>query len=285
MFIYIPGLVELADFLIADEYNQALPIASIALAVFFFFYRFWHPAEYGRLKPKNKKYGTEISPKLAFAIFNLIPIFFVFYIRWYYQTVAPGMPLVNLPIIFWVSVYIFRGTIYAMMRSKASNPWPIKTVIYFLLINITKSILFVRCISAQNWRLEGVKIYICVALFVLSFILNAYYDIDLTSKRFKNVKGYRFLKGGLYNTITCPNYFFEFLMNVALIFMIDNDIFSVGAFIWLLPNVLTRAESLHAWCKRFHKPNYPQKRSSFLPFIKLDSILGAFVSVLEYGGF
>ncbi|EAY01103.1 3-oxo-5-alpha-steroid 4-dehydrogenase family protein [Trichomonas vaginalis G3] len=285
MFVPIPGIVDFANYLITDEYNEIFPIVNIVLAVFFFFYRFKRPCPYGRLRPQNKKLGAEISPKLAFMIFNLIPFAVTLYFRAYYRYLFSEIPLINIPIIFWLTVYLFRGTIYALLRSKFSNPWPVKTVIYFLLMNISKSILFVRCITFQNWELKGAyKITLCV-LWVIAFLFGAKYDIQLTLKRFKNAKGYKFMKGGIYNLITCPNYFFEFLMNLFLILMIDNDIYSVAVFIWMLPNVLTRAETLHYWSKKFHKPNYPKNRASFIPFIKFESVLEAFLTTLEYGGF
>ena len=83
--------------------------------------------------------------------------------------------------------------------------------------------------------------------------------------KFNNHNEYKIPKGGLYEYISCPNYFGEIIEWVGFAVMtwsLPGLIFAM----WTIFNLVPRAISHHKWYNQKFK-NYPKSRKSIVPFI------------------
>lgn len=111
----------------------------------------------------------------------------------------------------------------------------------------------------------GPRFLLGAALMAGGFGLNIWADRKLFSLRKPGETGYKIPQGGLYNLISCPNYFTEIVEWAGFAIMV-----------WALPawafwgmvvaNLLPRARSNHQWyLQKF--ADYPKNRKALIPFI------------------
>ena len=95
-------------------------------------------------------------------------------------------------------------------------------------------------------------------------ILNIWSDNQLITLRKENeVNKYVIPKGGLFNYISCPNFFGELVEWFGFALMTFN-IGSFSFFVWTFINLVPRAISHHNWYKDKFK-DYPSKRKAIIP--------------------
>jgi len=100
-------------------------------------------------------------------------------------------------------------------------------------------------------------------VFFIGLAINWWADEVLRNLRAPGESGYRIPKGGLYELISCPNYFGELL-----------EWFGFALAAWSLPglafavytaaNLVPRALAHHRWYRE-HFPGYPSSRRALIP--------------------
>ncbi|EDV23202.1 uncharacterized protein TRIADDRAFT_58245 [Trichoplax adhaerens] len=197
------------------------------------------PAPYGRFgnndnNPNN--WGPVIPQRLGHTISDALPcvvefllVYFLYGRNQYHYTNLVFM-------ILWQLHYIHRGLIH---------PWIMRY-------------------SSKTTPLGDPRFIIGILLFIIGFIINRYADLKLRNLRREN-QGYVIPSGGLFNYISCPNYFGEMIewMGWAV------GTFSLGGLAWFCfccATFIPRARHNHRWYKeRF--ADYPSQRKALIPFI------------------
>ena len=109
--------------------------------------------------------------------------------------------------------------------------------------------------------------YFGFIIFITGMFINIQSDNILIQLRKKtNDQSYHIPNGGLYEYLSCPNFFGESLewFGYALY---ANSIPSYAFFVYTISNLLPRAISHHIWYHKKFGKKYPSKRKAMIPFL------------------
>ena len=76
---------------------------------------------------------------------------------------------------------------------------------------------------------------------------------------------YAIPRGGLFDTVSCPNHLGEIVQWFGFALMCWN-LPALSFAIWTAANLIPRSLSHHAWYRQ-HFPDYPRDRSAVIPFL------------------
>ena len=277
---HLPGLIQLAALLKHEGFFNFFCILSIALALVQFYRSFSQPLNHGRLydpkKPQWARFGIRSS--IAFFIINIFPLaIFCYFVLIYGEMTATIDPL-NVPVAAYVVFRLYRGLIYPFRRPKLSKSWPIEVVLYYLGVNSLLALIQARTVMFEYWGFGGAYIYILSGIFLIALYYNVTTDWIMCSKRCGRGKGYKVMKGGIFNKVTQPNYGSEIILWIAWTLSCSISFGSFAIIAWLLPIYVSRARVLHNWNKKFFS-NYSTTTKPLFPHIYFQPKKG------EYQGF
>jgi 3-oxo-5-alpha-steroid 4-dehydrogenase 1 len=104
-----------------------------------------------------------------------------------------------------------------------------------------------------------------VLLFLAGMIINATADEKLIHLRKNRTNGYQIPYGGLFNVISCPNFFGEILEWLGFA-VLCWSLPALSFFIWTVSNLVPRALDHHRWYKK-QFPDYPSNRKAVIPYL------------------
>jgi steroid 5-alpha reductase family enzyme len=104
-----------------------------------------------------------------------------------------------------------------------------------------------------------------ISLFFVGFYINNKSDTYLIGLRKGKQKGYVIPREGLFNYVSCPNFFGELLEWLGFAIM-TWSVAGLAFFLWTFFNLVPRALSHHRWYKSTF-PDYPKDRKAVFPFI------------------
>lgn len=78
--------------------------------------------------------------------------------------------------------------------------------------------------------------------------------------------GYKIPRGGVFEWVSCPNYFGEILEWAAWAFMTCSWA-GVGFFMYTCANLVPRAMANHRWYLEKFGDDYPKNRKAVIPFV------------------
>ena len=104
-----------------------------------------------------------------------------------------------------------------------------------------------------------------VIYFILGFLINNISDSTLINLRKKDTKQYSIPRGGLFDYISCPNFFGEIIEWLGFA-ILTWSIAGLAFFLWTFFNLVPRALSHHRWYKNTFS-DYPKNRKAVFPFI------------------
>ena len=176
-------------------------------------------------------------------------------------------------LIFWTiwTVHYTNRAFCWPYRAKLNKKFmPISVVILAVIFNT------VNCLLNGIWLFElndgyeltwltDPRFIVGIGLFALGMIINIKSDNILFSLREDGNTGYKIPKGGLFDRVSCPNYFGE--ITEWLGFAIAT--WSLAGFtfaIWTFCNLAPRAFTHHRWYKE-EFPDYPTNRKALIPFL------------------
>ncbi|KAH7278849.1 hypothetical protein KP509_38G059000 [Ceratopteris richardii] len=189
-------------------------------------------------------------------------------------------------VVIFVLHYVHRALIYPFrMRPSPNRNLPTFVFVSGLLFNVYNTYIQVRSVShftsySAQWLSSSTFLF-GFFLFISGMAVNIWADSALVSLRKPDkaasmhaarnyaAKGtselYKVPKGGLFEVITCPNYFGEIIEWLG--WAIATSSFAGFVFLALsVSNLLPRALAHHRWfIENF--PNYPRKRKALVPFI------------------
>lgn len=168
--------------------------------------------------------------------------------------------------------YIHRTIIYPLRlrrRRKLSKGYPISIALMAFTYNLLNSYLQTRWITEyadyQNdewfwWRFSG-----GLTVFVCGMALNVKSDADLMRLK-SGGGGYKIPIGGLFEFVSCPNYFGEIVEWLGWVLMTGSWV-GLGFFLFTYANLVPRARANHVWYLQKFGEDYPKGRKAVIPFL------------------
>jgi steroid 5-alpha reductase family enzyme len=166
--------------------------------------------------------------------------------------------------------YINRSLIYPFRIKTKGKQMPLLIVLMAVLFNSVNGFIngyYLGTLQDQyniSW-LKHPAFIIGLLLFLAGMIINATADEKLIHLRKSSTNGYQIPYGGLFNVISCPNFFGEILEWLGFAIFCWS-LPALSFFIWTTSNLVPRALDHHRWYRSTFA-NYPARRKAVIPFI------------------
>jgi protein-S-isoprenylcysteine O-methyltransferase Ste14 len=239
--------------------------AEIGLALITFISLFFITAPYGR--HGRGGWGPEINQRIAWVLMELpacVLWLAIFFMGEHALEVAP-LALMSL----WQVHYVNRTFIFPLRIKAEGKTTPLSIVLTAVAFNTLNAYVNARWVSHlghydASWLLDA-RFIVGALVFVIGFAINQHADWVLMNLRKPGETGYKIPRGGLYEFITCPNYFGELLEWTG--FAIASWSLPGLAFaLYTFANLAPRARDHHRWyLTKFS--DYPKTRRVIIPFL------------------
>ena len=238
---------------------------TIAIVLFPFLLRITTP--YGRHSTKN--WGLMIDNRLGWVLMES-PSLIIFVLL---VLLGPKQPSSPIWILFslWTIHYFNRSVIFPLRTKTKGKKMPLLIMFFAVFFNLVNASLngywlgYVAPAYPENW-LIGPRFILGGILFISGFIINQVADKKLIGLRKGGKTGYFIPGGGLFNYISCPNFFGEIIEWSGFALMAWNLPALSFAF-WTAANLIPRALDHHKWYKSYFKEEYPKSRKAVIPFL------------------
>jgi 3-oxo-5-alpha-steroid 4-dehydrogenase 1 len=246
---------------------QYLAIIWIALAVFIFPFLLKITAPYGRHAKNN--WGPNIDNKLGWVLMELpsLVIFVLLVLLGTNPLSSPVWVLFGL----WTIHYFNRSVIFPIRTNTKGKKMPVLIMLSAVFFNLINAGLngywlgFAAPAYPENWTTDP-RFILGGIIFICGFIINQSADKKLISLRKGGKKGYFIPRGGLFNYISCPNFFGEIVEWSGFAIMAWN-LPALSFAVWTAANLIPRALDHHKWYKSYFKEEYPKRRKAVIPFL------------------
>ena len=233
----------------------------IATAVAAFIYLLFKPAPYGRHIAMG--WGPVLKSTHAWTLMET-PVFIIVGIYLFVNFQKVGISTSILMVLFLLH-YINRCFIYPFRLKSSQGKMPLPIVLSAVIFNLVNGYVLGHSFASSN-AIENDSFSFAVgcAIFLAGMVTNILSDETLIRLR-RSSDGYVAPTGGLYNYISCPNYFGELLEWLGFAIAAGN----LGAwsfFIWTFANLVPRAIANHKWYKSKFQ-DYPSSRKAIIPLI------------------
>jgi 3-oxo-5-alpha-steroid 4-dehydrogenase 1 len=231
------------------------------------------PASYGRHKKDQpaKWWGPGIPTRWAWVIMEA-PSSLGFAAIYFMGDRAFGLaPFVLF--LMWQSHYFQRSFIFPFrIAVRPGDTTPLMIPMLAVSSNLVISFLNAAILSWSSlghqydasW-LTDPRFIVGAFVFVVGYRVNRKADAMLAALRKPGETGYRIPRGWLYERISCPNYFGEFLVWTGWAIATWSTA-GVAFVLWTLANLVPRALQNHRW---YHQkfPDYPRERKAVIPYV------------------
>ena len=170
----------------------------------------------------------------------------------------------------WQVHYINRTFIYPSRIRTKGKKMPLAIMFMAVFFNLINGFLngyyfgYIHPVYPDSW-VSDPRFIVGVIVFFSGMIINMLADEKLIHLRKNTDTGYYIPKGGMYNYISCPNYFGEILQWSGFAIM-TWSLPALSFAIWTIVNLAPRAVDHHKWYKNTFE-DYPDKRKALIPFI------------------
>ena len=232
----------------------------ILIALIIFPINLIYKAPYG--KHSTKKWGKTIDNKTGWVLMELPALITCPLI---YYIIVDEISLSTGFIFIWITHYFNRTIIYPLKIKTKGKKIPIVIVASAFFFNIINGILNGYFIATTPF--ESIS-FTCILIGFIVFIFGLYINISSDNTLIKlrtNQKGYVIPKGGLFNYVSCPNFFGEIIEWLGFAIMTFN-LGSISFLIWTICNLVPRSKAHHKWYKENFE-NYPKKRKAVIPYL------------------
>ncbi len=218
-------------------------------------------APYGR--HTSQKWGITINNKIGWILMEL-PALLICPI--YYILHNTNLYTINTIFIsLWILHYFNRTIIYPLRIKTKGKRMPLIIAASALIFNIINGLINGYYLSNTNYlEINYYILLLGLIIFFTGLIININSDNKLIGLRLKIEENkYVIPNGGLFNYISCPNFFGELIewLGFAIITL---NLGSLSFFIWTFINLVPRAISHHKWYKDNFK-DYPKNRKAIIP--------------------
>lgn len=247
----------------ADLYARLLEgvfLTSVATALALLFLA----APYGR--HARGGWGPTMDTRLAWVVMESPAVLAFLAI---YSVGSHALELVPLALLaMWQAHYVQRTFVFPF-KLRPGGRTPVSVVAMGFFFNIVNAYLNARWLSElgsydTSW-LWSPAFIIGLTLFITGYRINRWADRVLANLRAPGETGYKIPRGGLYELISCPNYFGELLEWTG--FAIAAGSLAGWSFVvFTAANLVPRAITHHRWYVRKF-PDYPRARKAVIPFV------------------
>jgi 3-oxo-5-alpha-steroid 4-dehydrogenase 1 len=223
-------------------------------------------APYGR--HSRRDWGPMIPNRLGWIMMELpsLIMFISFFL------LGPNQMSIPLLIFFiaYTTHYTHRSIIFPFRTHTARKLMPLIIAVFAIFFNLINGFFngyFFGKISGGypiEW-LYDIRFILGVILFIAGMAINIKFDNVLLALRESSKNGYTIPKGGLFNYISCPNFFGEILEWTGFAIMTWSPA-ALAFALWTFVNLITRALDHHKWYRNRYE-DYPEKRKAIIPYI------------------
>jgi protein-S-isoprenylcysteine O-methyltransferase Ste14 len=242
-------------------------ISSFVIAVGIFVTLFFISAPYGR--HIRRGWGLQLQNRIGWLLMestSAIVMLVMFLIG-----DAPKTLTTIIFLLMWEAHYIHRSYIYPFMLRDGKKKMPITVIIMAVAFNLENGYLNGRYIFhfadghyTVDWLFDP-RFIMGAVLFFAGFAVNRWADNSLRGLRKPGETGYKIPYGGLYEYISCPNYFGEILEWFGWA-IATWSLPGLTFAIWTFANLAPRAWSHHKWYRE-NFSEYPLNRKALIPGI------------------
>ncbi len=239
---------------------EAVLLTSVATALSLRFLS----APYGR--HARDGWGPTMDTRLAWVVMESPAVLAFLAIYFAGAHALELAPLVLLAM--WQTHYVQRTFVFPF-KMRPGGRTPVSVVVMGFVFNIVNAYINARWLSElgsyETAWLWSAPFLIGLILFITGYRINRWADRVLAALRAPGETGYKVPHGGLYELITCPNYFGELVQWTG--FAIAAGSLAGWSFvIFTAANLIPRAISHHRW---YHEkfPGYPAARKAVIPFV------------------
>jgi len=250
-----------------DKHFFGMIVAGwIILACIIFIVMLFITAPYGR--HTTTKWGITISNKTGWILMEIPALLMFLYF------VFSGSSEKNM--VVWIIVILFsvhytnRSLIYPFRIKTSGKKMPMVIVVMAVVFNVMNGCVngyFLGTLQEQytfEW-LTDARFIAGIVIFISGALINIISDEKLISLRKDRSNGYQIPYGGLFNLVSCPNFFGEIIEWLGFALMCWS-LPAVSFFVWTVCNLVPRALDHHRWYKK-NFPAYPADRKAVFPFL------------------
>jgi 3-oxo-5-alpha-steroid 4-dehydrogenase 1 len=246
------------------ELFRMLLLVVFALAGATFFMTGLIVAPYGR--HARPGWGPTLPKRIGWAVMESPSV--IAFLLVFLAGPRAGDPVPRIFAAMWLLHYVQRAWIDPLRMHGRLAPIPLAIVASAVTFNLLNSYLNARSLSAfgptygLRWLID-VRFLYGTLLFITGFVINRWADGVLVRMRRQNRGEYAIPRGGLYDDISCPNYFGEILQWTG--FAIATWSLAGASFaVFTAANLVPRAVAHHRWYRRTF-PDYPRRRTALIP--------------------
>jgi 3-oxo-5-alpha-steroid 4-dehydrogenase 1 len=241
-------------------------LSWIMLGLLVFIVMLFVTVPYGR--HTSTKWGLTISNSIGWVLMEVPALLIFLYF------IITGDADKN--IVLWVIIllftghYINRSLIYPFRIKTKGKKMPLLIMFMAIFFNFMNGWVNGYYLGSLNEQYSIAWLtdprFICGSvLFIVGMIINIWADEKLINLRKDNSDGYQIPYGGLFNKISCPNFFGE-MMEWLGFAILCWSLPALSFFIWTICNLIPRSLDHHKWY-RSQFTDYPSKRKAVIPFI------------------
>lgn len=172
---------------------------------------------------------------------------------------------------YWLVHYVQRAWLDPFVLQTRGGRMPIVLMLCAIAYNTLNSYLNATWLGTlganYSWRwLIDIRFLYGTLLFCAGFVINRWADIVLRRLRRRGDAGgtrYAIPRGGLYEDISCPNYFGELVQWTGWAIATWSQA-GLSFAIFSAANLIPRAVAHHRWYRRTF-PDYPRRRRAIIP--------------------
>ncbi|KAG4152536.1 hypothetical protein ERO13_D04G128400v2 [Gossypium hirsutum] len=227
-------------------------------------------APYG--KHNRPGWGPTISPPLAWFLMESPTLWLTFFLF------PSGQHFYNPKSFLLISPFLFhyfnRTVLYPLRLSRnttQTRAFPVSVAFMAFGFNLLNGYLQARWVSHYKDDYENEELFWWrflggLLIFVVGMWVNVWADKVLVGLKKQGDGGYKIPRGGLFELVSCPNYFGEIMEWFGWALMTWSWV-GFGFFLYTCANLMPRARATRLWYLEKFKDDYPKDRKAVIPFI------------------
>lgn len=170
----------------------------------------------------------------------------------------------------YLAHYTNRAIIYPLRIRTTGKEMPLAVVLMAVFFNFTNAGFLgyytgtLQSMYTTDW-LTDPRFIAGLAVFVAGMVINVSSDEKLIHLRKKRNNGYQIPHGGLFESVSCPNFLGE-IVEWGGYALLCWSLPAFSFFVWTFCNLVPRALDHHKWYKK-RFAGYPGDRKAIFPFI------------------